>query len=74
MDKKRIQCNLLHDSESNGQEEKIKRLIQRDKNAVLNFRTILNFYLKNKDRPLAFKRTTMAGSKPATIAAQRSNI
>ena len=73
MDKKRIEGKLLHGSKEEIKEEKngeINRFIQRDKNAVLNFQTILKYYLEKKERPLAFRRrrTTMEGSKPSNIA------
>jgi hypothetical protein len=50
MDKKRIQCKYL------SPEETVLRLIQRDKNAVLNFKTITRHYLKYGTRPNAFSR------------------
>ena len=73
MDKKRIEGKLLHGFKEEIKEEKngeINRFIQRDKNAVLNFQTILKYYLEKKERPLAFRRrrTTMEGSKPSNIA------
>ncbi|ATZ80196.1 putative chaperone Hsp70/DnaK [Bodo saltans virus] len=83
MQKQRILCkkNFIYDDTN---EEKvtiegkdiiqINRYIQRDKNAVLNFRTILSHYiLNNRERPKAFVRSeksTCRGSKPrkATVA------
>ena len=66
MDKKRIQCN--YSSQNIGKTILVQRYIQRDKNAVLNFKTITEYYLKCGTRPQAFKRTpiannTMKGSK-----------
>jgi hypothetical protein len=34
----------------------VTRYIQRDKNAVLNFRYFVEYYFKNKERPEKFKR------------------
>jgi hypothetical protein len=45
--------NLLHEKKKNG---KIRRFIQRDKNAVLNFKTISTCIFEGKEKPLAFKR------------------
>jgi hypothetical protein len=40
----------------------INRYIQRDKNAVLNFRTLFNYYLlNNRERPKAFQQTYLGG-------------
>ena len=53
MEKKSIACDyLLHNEES----EYVLRLIQRDKNAVNNFRTIVICILTTKKRPDAFTR------------------
>lgn len=59
LEKKLIPCKYLLE------EEYIKRYIQRDKNAVLNFQIIINKYLKDGVRPDAFKRATIVGCKPA---------
>ena len=50
----------------NDKETIVTRLIQRDKNAVLNFKTIFRYYLENKKRPLAFQRkaSPRSGCKP----------
>lgn len=50
-EKKHIPCKYLLN-----EEVLIQRYIQRDKNAVLNFRTIVLSYLNTGDIPLAFKR------------------
>ena len=61
MDKKRIQCK--YSSQNKGKTLIVQRYIQRDKNAVLNFKTITDHYLKLKEKPLAFKRQTNNGMK-----------
>jgi hypothetical protein len=57
MDKKRTQCK--YSSQNKGKTITVRRFIQRDKNAVLNFKTITDHFLEHKDRPKAFKRSTM---------------
>ncbi len=61
MDKKRIQCK--YSSKNKGKIITIQRYIQRDKNAVLNFKTITDYFLESKERPLAFKRQINNGKK-----------
>jgi hypothetical protein len=56
MNKKSIPSTLLLKNKD-PHEMTINRFIQSDKNAVLNFKTIFRYWLKNKVRPLAFRRT-----------------
>ena len=62
MDKKSIACNkkFKYDDTNEIKENTkiiVNRFIQRDKNAVLNFKTILNYYLlNNRQRPTSFVR------------------
>ncbi len=64
MDKRHISKYLYNDEkeeklaiEENGKKiiiSLVRRFIQRDKNAVLNFEFLVNYYLKNKSRPEKF--------------------
>ena len=64
MDKRHISKQLYNDEKEEKQliEEKgkkiiipiVRRFIQRDKNAVLNFEFLVDYYLKNKSRPEKF--------------------
>ena len=64
MDKRHISMQLYNDEKEEKQviEEKgkkiiipiVRRFIQRDKNAVLNFEFLVDYYLKNKSRPEKF--------------------
>ena len=61
MEKKCITCKKLYNDleEKNKKDNKIwiRRFIQRDKNAVLNFKYITEYYLNNnRERPEIFKR------------------
>ena len=63
--KKSIQCYyLLHNgSKKENANGTILRLIQRDKNAVLNFRTITECILNGIEIPLAFRRNFNNGRR-----------
>ena len=57
MDKRHISKYLYNDKKENGKKiiiSLVRRFIQRDKNAVLNFEFLVNYYLKNKSRPEKF--------------------
>jgi len=50
----------------------VRRFIQRDKNAVLNFKFLTDYYLNNRQRPIEFKscyrvKKQIVGCKPTNI-------
>ena len=53
MSKIRFSCDKF---KSGKEVTEIRRFIQRDKNAVLNFRTITEYYIENRERLIYFKR------------------
>ena len=62
--KLRVRHNDEKEIEENG-EIKIQRYVQRDKNAVINFKKITEYFVKHKQRPKIFT-TTLVGRKPTT--------
>ena len=57
---KDMMCDVLHKNE----ELFVTRFIHRDKNAVLNFEHIVNYFLSNdRKRPKAFERPPIVSKK-----------
>ena len=57
MYKKHISCKILYNDDKEEKENGevlIRRFIQRDKNAVLNFKYLTEYYLKYKTRPIEY--------------------